>query len=97
MASFKKTISTAKAKVAAAETRAFMARLEAIDAILQDAAPHDVAMLCAHALAAVAPLCCEAHEDEFRADFLRMLSDCVAQEQDAAGADGDDDTPAQVH
>jgi hypothetical protein len=38
MADFKKTIPTAKAKVAEAETKAFMARLEAIDAIMQDAA-----------------------------------------------------------
>ena len=39
MANFKKTIATAKAKVAKAEIEAFTARLEAIDAILQDAAP----------------------------------------------------------
>jgi hypothetical protein len=38
MAAFKKTIATAKAKVADAETQAFMARLEAIDAILEG--PH---------------------------------------------------------
>ena len=35
MADFKKTIAAAKAKVADAETEAFMARLEAIEAILQ--------------------------------------------------------------
>jgi hypothetical protein len=57
---FKKTIATAKAKVAKAESLAFAARPEAIDAILDGAAPHDVLPLCAHALAEVAPLCCEA-------------------------------------
>jgi hypothetical protein len=94
MASFKKTLATAKAKVADAETKAFMARLEAIDVIMQNATPHDVVTLCAHALAAVAPLCCEAHQDEFKAEFLQVLGDCVAiqqQEQDAADADEDDD------
>ena len=35
MPSFKKTVATAKAKVADAETKAFRARLEAIDAILE--------------------------------------------------------------
>ena len=97
-ASFKKTIATAKAKVADAETKAFMARLEAIDAILQGATPHDVVALCAHTLAAVAPLCCEAHQDEFKADLLHALGECVAivqQEQDAA--DADDDTHTSVH
>ena len=98
--SFRKTIATAKAKVADAETKAFMARLEAIDAILQGAAPHDVLALCAHALAAVAPLCCEAHQDEFKADLLQAVGECVAiiqQEQDAADAGTDGDAPAQVH
>jgi hypothetical protein len=66
MADFKKTIATAKAKVADAETKAFMARLEAIDAILQGATPHDVLTLCAHALASAAPLCCEVHQDDSR-------------------------------
>jgi hypothetical protein len=100
MASFKKTIATAKAKVADAETKAFMARLEAIDAILEGASPHDVLTLCAHALAEVAPLCCEAHQDEFKADLLHALGECVEiiqQEQDAAEADEDDDTHTSVH
>ena len=76
-----------------------MARLEAIDAILQDAAPHDVMMLCAHALAAAAPDCCEAHEDEFRTEFLQMLGECIEmqEEQDAAAAAEDGDAPTQVH
>jgi hypothetical protein len=100
MPSFKKTVDTAKAKVADANTKAFMARLEAIDAILQGATPHDVLALCAHAIAAVAPLCCEAHQDEFKTDLLRAVGECaeiVQQEQDAAEADEDDDTPARVH
>jgi hypothetical protein len=82
MSDFKKTIATAKAKVAEAETKAFMARREAIDEILQDAAP----------------LCCEAHQDEFKAEFLRALSDCVTiqQEEDAAEAD-EDDAHTSVH
>ena len=73
MASFKKTIATAKAKVAEAESLAFAARLEAIDAILQDASPHDVLTLCVHSLAEIAPICCEAHQDEFKTEFLRVL------------------------
>ena len=54
--------------------------------------------LCARALAEVAPTCCEAHQDEFKAEFLRVLNDCVAvrQEQEAAEADEDDDVH-QVH
>ena len=99
MADFKKTIATAKAKVAGAESKAFMARLEAIDAILEGATPHDVLTLCAHALAAVAPLCCEAHQDEFKADLLQAVGECVEiiqQEQDAADA-GDDEVHTSVH
>jgi hypothetical protein len=100
MPNFKKTVATARAKVADAETKAFIARLEAIDAILQGASPHDVLNLCAHVLAVAAPLCCEAHQDEFRADLLHALGECieiVQQEQDAAEADGDDDTHTSVH
>ena len=98
MADFKKTIATAKAKVAKAEIEAFKARLEALDAILEQASPHDVLTLCASALAAVASTCCEAHQDEFKAEFLRVLNDCVAvrQEQEAAEADEDDEVH-QVH
>jgi hypothetical protein len=98
MVTFKKTVATAKAKVADAETKAFMARLEAIEAILQDATPHDVIALCAQALAAVVPDCCEAHQDEFKAEFLRVLGDCIAVQQEQAEADTDDDVhPPQVH
>ena len=99
MANFKNTIAAAKAKVAEADAKAFQARFEAIEAILEGANPHDVMMLCAHALAAVAPNCCEAHQDEFKAELLRVLGDCVAlqQEQDAAEADRDGDPPPHVH
>jgi hypothetical protein len=99
MTDFKKTIATAKAKVAKAETEAFNARLEAIDAILQDAPPHDVLTLCVHALAAVAPTCCEAHQDEFKAELLRVQGDCVVirQEQEEAEAGEDADLHPQVH
>ena len=41
MANFKQTIATARAKVAEADAKAFQARFEAIEAILQGAAPHD--------------------------------------------------------
>ena len=69
-----------------------------MDAILQDALPHDVMMLCPHALANASPLCCEKHEDEFK-EFLRALSERIAveREQDAAEADEAGDTPQQVH
>jgi hypothetical protein len=101
MADFKKAIATAKAKVTKAEREAFGARLEAIDAILQDAPLHDVLTLCARALAEVAPTCCEAHQDEFKAEFLRALSECIAvrAEQDAADAAEDEKNvyPPQVH
>jgi hypothetical protein len=99
MADFKKTIATAKAKVAKAESLAFAARLEAMDAILQDASPHDVMTLCARALAEVAPDCCEAHQDEFKADFLRILADCIAAEEqeEAAEVDENGDAPPHVH
>ena len=100
MTDFKRTVATAKANVADAETKAFMARLEAIEAILQGATSHDVVALCAHALAAVAPLCCEAHQDEFKADLLQAVGECVEiiqREQDAAEEAEDDDTHKSVH
>jgi hypothetical protein len=100
MTDFKKTIAAAKATVADAETKAFMARLEAIDAILQGATPHDVALLCAHVLAGAAPLCCEAHQDEFKADFLRMLGECIAVQQEQAEAEADESdeaSPPHIH
>jgi hypothetical protein len=99
MANFKKTVATPKAKVAKAESLAFAARLEAIDAILQGAPPHDVLTLCVHAIAEVAPTCCEAHQDEFKTELLRALGDCVAirQEQEEAEAGEDDEAHTQVH
>jgi hypothetical protein len=99
MANFQKTIDTARAKVAEADAKAFQARFEAIEAILQGASPNDVVMLCAHALAAVAPNCCEAHQDEFTAELLRVLGDCVAlqEEQDAAEAGEDGGAAPHVH
>jgi hypothetical protein len=96
-ADFTKVIADARARVARAKTEAFMARLEAIDAILEDAEPYDLLMVCAHALAHAMPLCCEKHEDEFKAEFLRVLSDCIVEERDAAAAEGGDDVPPQMH
>ena len=99
MANFRKTIATARAKVAKAELEAFNARLEAIDAILHDASPDDVLTLCAQTLAAIAPICCEIHQDEFKTELLRVLADCVAirQEQEEAEAGGDDEVHTSVH
>ena len=96
-ADFTKTIADARAKVAKAQTDVFMARLEAIDTILEDAEPYDVLMVCAQ----VIPLCCEKHEDEFKSELLRLLSDCIVQEREleenAAEAGADGDAPPQVH
>jgi len=98
-ADFTKVIADARAKIAKAKTEEFAARFEAIDTILQDAEPYDVLLLCAQALARVMPLCCEAHEDEFRAELLRVLSDCLAEERDAADGEGEggDDVTPRVH
>ena len=56
-------------------------------------------MVCAQALAHGMPLCCEKHEDEFKAEFLRVLSNCIVEQRDAAEAEGgaDDDAPPQMH
>jgi hypothetical protein len=100
MPSFKKPLADAKAKIAKAEAAAFMARLEAIDDILEGAKPSDIMLLAAHALAHAAPLCCDQHQDEFKTDFLRMLADCIAaeaEEEDAADAEEDGDAPPHVH
>jgi hypothetical protein len=58
-----------------------------------------VLLLCAQILAQAVPLSCEAHEDEFRAEFLRVLSDCVDQEREVAEEEGEggDDVDPQVH
>ncbi|HWZ73754.1 MAG TPA: hypothetical protein VN326_20035 [Casimicrobiaceae bacterium] len=97
-ADFTKIVADARAKIGRAKTEAFMARLDAINTILEDAEPYDVLVVCAHVLAQVIPLCCEKHEDEFKSELLRVLSDCAAQERDAAEAEGEGDaTPPQVH
>ena len=69
MADFKKTIATARAKIAKAEIEAFKARLEAIDAIIEGATAHDVLTLCASALAAVAPTCARRTRTNSRLSF----------------------------
>jgi hypothetical protein len=100
MASFKKTAADARTKIAKAETAAFMARLEAIDTMLEGARASDIMLLAAHILAHVAPDCCGPHIDEFKADFDRMLADCIALEQEreaAAEAELDSDEPPNVH
>ena len=51
MADFTKVIADAREKVAKAKTDAFMARLEAINTILEGAEPYDLLMVCAQALA----------------------------------------------
>jgi hypothetical protein len=89
-----------KAKVADAAAALFAARLEAIDVILADANPLEVLMVCAHALAQVAPGCCETHLAEFEADLLAHLRECVAQQQeaeDAAETDEGAEVPPRVH
>jgi hypothetical protein len=100
---FTRPVTRAKAKVAAAEL-AFMARFDAIDAILDGATAHDTMMLCADALAGAMPICCDKHQDEAKADFLRLLNDCMrrradeeAAEDDSAEAEGDGDPHPHVH
>ena len=93
MPDFKKPI----AKVADAASKLFLARLEAIDVIPADANPHEVLMVCVHALAAVAPGCCEEHLAEFEAELLRHMRECVAQRQEAEDAAEDDAAPLSVH
>jgi hypothetical protein len=86
------------AKVADAAGKLFLARLEAIDVILAGAVPLEVLMVCAHALAAAAPGCCEQHLAEFEAELLRHLRECVALQQDAEdAAAAEDDTPPVRH
>ena len=93
MPDFKKPI----AKVADAASKLFLARLEAIDVILAGADPHEVLMVCVHALAAVAPGCCEEHLAEFEAELRRHLRECVAQQQDAEDAADEETAPSSVH
>jgi hypothetical protein len=94
MPDFKKPI----AKVADAASKLFLARLEAIDVILADANPHEVLLVCVHALAQVAPGCCETHLAEFEADVLAHLREYVAQQQEVEdAAEAEDDTPLVRH
>jgi hypothetical protein len=87
-----------KAQVADAAANLFLARLEAIDVILADANPHEVLLVCVHALAQVAPGCCDEHLAEFEADLMAHLRECVAQQQEAEdAAASEDDTPPAVH
>ena len=72
----------------------FLPRLEAIEVILIGADPHEVLMVCVHAPAAAAPVSCEEHLAEFEAELLRLLRECVAQQQEAEdAADAEEDAP----
>jgi len=91
MPNFKKTV----AKVADAKSKLFLARLEAIDEILAGAIPLEVMMVCAHALAQVAPSCCDDHRAAFEAELVEHVRECVAQEQEAEAEA--DMPPPHVH
>jgi hypothetical protein len=55
-------------------------------------------LVCVHALAQVAPGCCDEHLAEFEADLMAHLRECVAQAQEAEdAAEADDDTPPVRH
>jgi hypothetical protein len=105
VADHKKTVAATQAKVTAAKAKAFIARMEAIDAILEGTNPHDAMMIAAYIAAGVSPLCCSQHQDEFKADLLRMLNDAIDVEEDLAERDDveaeaayeDGDAPPQVH
>src|SRR5215472_1058658 len=87
-----------KAKVADAAAKLFLARLEAIDVILDGAEAHEVLMVCAHALAQVAPDCCEEHVTAFAAELARLLREAIELQQDAEDAAvAEDDTPPVRH
>src|SRR3954454_10789789 len=90
-------VATAKARIAEAETQAFVARAEAIDEILRGASAFDAMMICANILAEVVPDCCEIHRDEFREEFLKMLADRVAAREDDDDDDGEDNAPPPIH
>jgi hypothetical protein len=92
-------IAVADEKASRAGFEAFMARGEAIDAILENATAHDAMMLCARALAGVLPTCCGEHKEEAMAEFLRLLSDCTrmrAEDEEERG-EADEDQPPRVH
>jgi hypothetical protein len=86
-----------KDKLVDAASKLFLARLEVIDAILAGANPLEVMMVCAHALAAVAPDCCEQHLAEFEAELLRHLRECMAQQQEAEDAADEEPAPPVRH
>ena len=87
----------AKANVADAASKLFIARLEAIDVILAGANPHEVLLVCIHALAQVAPGCCEEHLAGFEAELFEHLRECVAHRQEAEDAAEDEAAPSSVH
>jgi hypothetical protein len=75
----------------------FQARLEAIDVILEDANPHEVLMVCVHALAAAAPGCCEDIWPSSRRSCCGTLRECMAQQQEAEDAADEEPAPSLVH
>ena len=101
MADFKKLVATAKEQIAKAEARTFLARMEAIDAILEGADLQDVKLLAAHVIAEVALECSDQPLADFKDDFLRMVDDFIAmarEDEAEDAAEGDDsDAPPQVH
>ena len=101
MADFKKLVASAKERIGNAEARTFLARMEAIDAILEGADLQDVKLLAAHVIAEVALECDDQPLADFKDDFLRMVDDFIAMarenEEDAAEADDSDAPPPQVH
>ena len=101
MADFKKLVATAKEQIAKAEARTFLARMEAIDAILEGADLQDVKLLAAHVIAEIALECSDQPLAAFKDDFLRMVDGFIAmarenEERDTVEADGDE-APPQVH
>ena len=94
-----KIVGDTKARIAKAEQEATVARLDAIAAILEGAQPYDVMMICASALAGIAPICCDKHQDEFKADLLRILGDFIARqtEEDTADGNENEDAPPHLH
>ena len=99
MADFKKLVASAKERIGNAEARTFLARMEAIDAILEGADLQDVKLLAAHVIAEVALECSDQPLADFKDDFLRMVDDFIAmaRENEAEDADEAEDVPPQVH
>jgi hypothetical protein len=100
VADLKKTVTAARKKIEEAEFKLFVARSDAVHAILRDASAMDIMMVCAQALSEVVPDCCEAHRAEFAADLQGMIDDCLANQQDADAEpepDGDAAPTPRVH